>query len=43
MNGIDAVVLQLEMIFALSKPGFMPTPQNQVNTLVYHSNRARIF
>jgi hypothetical protein len=34
MNGIDAVVLATEMIFAV-EAGFMP--QNQVNTLVYHA------
>jgi hydroxymethylglutaryl-CoA reductase len=44
MNGIDAVVLATGNDFRAVEAGFMPTPQNQVNTLVITcSNRKGIF
>jgi hydroxymethylglutaryl-CoA reductase len=43
MNGIDAVVLATGNDFRAVEAGFMPTPQNQVNTLVYHMQQSKGF
>jgi hydroxymethylglutaryl-CoA reductase len=43
MNGIDAVVLATGNDFRAVEAGFMPTPQNQVNTLVYHMQQSKEF